>query len=65
MSLRAFHLVFIALSVMLAAFMAAWAAGQYRLEANPGYLVAGLASILTGAGLTVYVTRFLRKTRNL
>ena len=29
MSLRAFHLLFIALSVVLAAFFAAWAAGQY------------------------------------
>ncbi len=30
MSLRAFHLFFIALSVVLAAFFAAWAGGQYR-----------------------------------
>ena len=32
MSLRAFHLLFIALSVVLAAFFAAWAVGQYRAD---------------------------------
>ena len=32
MSLRAFHLLFIALSVVLAAFVAAWATGQYRAD---------------------------------
>ncbi len=65
MSLRAFHLLFIALAVVLAAFVAAWAANQYQIESDPGYLVAGLASALAGAGLTVYVARFMRKTRNL
>jgi hypothetical protein len=65
MSLRAFHLVFIVLSVVLAAFMAAWAAGQYRLEPDPGYLATALASILAGGGLTMYLARFQRKTRNL
>ena len=34
MSLRAFHLLFIALSVVLAAFCAAWAVGQYRAGAS-------------------------------
>ena len=34
MSLRAFHLLFIALSVVLAAFCAAWAVGQYRRRAS-------------------------------
>ena len=64
-SLRAFHLFFIALSIVLAAFVAAWSANQYQLEANPGYLAAGLASILTAGALTVYVTRFRRRTRDL
>ena len=39
MSLRAFHLLFISLSVILAAFSAAWAVGQYRLEHEPIYAV--------------------------
>jgi F0F1-type ATP synthase membrane subunit c/vacuolar-type H+-ATPase subunit K len=65
MSLKAFHLVFIALSVALAAFSAAWAVGQYRLEQEPQYAVAGLASAITGGVLAVYGTRFQKKVRRL
>ena len=65
MSLRWFHLVFIAASVILAAFVCAWAVGQYRLEHEAQYAVIGVAAILFGAALAVYGTRFQRKTRNL
>ena len=65
MSLRAFHLLFIALSVALAAFFAAWATGQYRAGHEVGYAVTGGVSILTAAGLAVYGAAFQRKTRNL
>ena len=37
-SLKAFHLFFIAMSVILAAFIAAWAAGQYRAVHDAGFL---------------------------
>ena len=43
MSLRAFHLLFIGLSIVLAAFLAAWAAGQYRIEVDIPDLRAELA----------------------
>jgi FlaG/FlaF family flagellin (archaellin) len=65
MSLRAFHLLFIALSVVLAAFVAAWAFGQYRVEHDSGYAVAALASLASGGALAVYGAAFQRKTRNL
>ena len=42
MSLRAFHLVFIGVSVVLAAFVAAWAVGQYRPDHAPSYAVIGV-----------------------
>ena len=45
MSLRTFHLVFIALSVILTAFVAAWAAGQYRVDHQSGYVVAAVVSV--------------------
>lgn len=64
MSLRAFHLVFIAMSVMLAAFFAAWASGQYRLEHEAVYALTSVLSVAAGAGLAVYGTKFQRKTRN-
>lgn len=65
MSLRAFHLLFIGLSVILAAFSAAWAGGQYRLEHEMIYAVTVAGSLATGAGLAVYGAKFQRKTRNL
>ena len=65
MSLRAFHLLFIAVSVALAAFFAAWAAGQYRVEHQMSYAVTGAAAMLAAAGLAVYGAAFQRKTRNL
>ena len=66
MSLRAFHLLFIALSVVLAAFVAAWAVGQYRLEHEMRLRrrPASVAS-LAAAALAVYGATFQRKTRNL
>jgi hypothetical protein len=65
MSLRAFHLLFIALSVILAAFSAAWAVGQYRLDHEAIYALTCAASVVGGAGLAWYGTLFQRKTRNL
>ena len=65
MSLRAFHLVFIGASVMLAAFLSAWATGQYRADHNLGYLATGIGSLLSAAGLVVYAALFQRKTRRL
>jgi hypothetical protein len=65
MSLRAFHLLFIALSVMLTAFVAAWAVSQYRAVHDAGYLIACIASVATGIGLAVYGAAFQRKTKRL
>ena len=65
MSLRAFHLVFIALSVVLAVFVAAWAAGQYQLEHETQYALTGAAALAASALLVAYGARFQRRTRNL
>ena len=65
MSLRMFHLFFIAMSVALSAFMAAWAFGQYQTAHDASYLAGGIGSIVTAAALAVYGTMFQRKTRNL
>jgi hypothetical protein len=65
MSLRAFHLFFIGLSVVLAAFLAAWAIGQYRTENDAGYVVAAAASLMSAGALAIYGARFQRKTRGL
>jgi hypothetical protein len=63
MSLRAFHLLFIAFSVLLAAFFAAWAGGQYQLEHEVIYAVTAAGSLLAALGLMVYGAAFQRKTK--
>ena len=63
MSLRTFHLLFIALSVVLTAFVAAWAAGQYRVDHQSRYVVAAAAALAAGAGLAAYGAAFQRKMR--
>jgi FlaG/FlaF family flagellin (archaellin) len=65
MGLRSFHLLFIAVSVVLAAFVAAWAAGQYQSAHGLTYAVTGVAALASGAGLAWYGAAFQRKTRRL
>jgi hypothetical protein len=65
MSLRAFHLFFIALSVVLAAFVAAWAASEYRARHELTYAIGAAASIAAAGGLIAYGAAFQRKTRHL
>ena len=65
MSLRMFHLVFICVSVVLAAFVVAWATAQYRLDHETDYALLAVTAVLFGAALVVYGAAFQRKTRNL
>lgn len=65
MSLKSFHLLFIALSAVLAVFVAAWAAGQYRLERETLYLTTSIVSFGASGSLVAYGAMFRRKTRNL
>ncbi len=65
MSLRAFHLFFISLSAIMAAFCAAWSFSQFRAEHAAIYALGSLISALSVAGLAAYGAAFQRKTRNL
>jgi hypothetical protein len=65
MSLRAFHLFFIGVSVVLAAFVAAWAVGQYQAAHAMTYALTGVAALASGVGLAMYGAAFQRKTRGL
>jgi hypothetical protein len=65
MGLRRFHLFFIAVSVVLAAFLAAWAVAQYRAAHDLAFVATSVAAVASGAGLVVYGARFQRRTRNL
>ena len=58
MTLKYFHLFFIAVSVILAAFVAAWGV-------NNGSIVAVCVSVASGIALIAYGTMFQRKMRRL
>ena len=65
MSLRMFHMVFIGVSVVLAAFVAAWAGQQYQALHSVTYALTAALSLAAGGGLIAYGTAFQRKTRQL
>ncbi len=65
MSLRTFHMVFIGVSVVLAAFVAAWAGQQYQAVHAVSYGITAVLSLAAGGGLIAYGTTFQRKTRQL
>ena len=65
MSLKAFHLVFIVASILLAVGFAAWSlVGYFSPEGGIWDLVAGIGSILVAIALLVYERYFLKKTKN-
>lgn len=64
MSLRAIHLVFIAASILLAAFMTFWGAAMFLSErGGAGYLAFAAGSLCATAAMGIYAVRFVRKTR--
>jgi hypothetical protein len=65
MSLKAFHLLLIALSALLAAFFAAWSIGQYQLAHQFSYVAACALGVATAGSLVVYGKSFQRKTRGM
>lgn len=64
MSLKAFHLVFITASTLLAFGFGAWLLRNYfSPDGRVSELLFGLVSIAAGVGLIVYERYFLKKTR--
>ena len=59
MSLRAFHIIFILLAILLAIGCAVW---SFANETAFGF---GVASCLVAVGLLVYGVWFLKKTRRI
>lgn len=63
MSLRTFHMVFIGVSVVLAAFVSAWAVQQYQAVHAIGYAMTAVLALAAGGGLIAYGAVFQRKTK--
>lgn len=65
MSLKAFHIVFVTASVLLAFGIAAWAFVNYAEIRRTIDLAAGIGSTLAGVGLLVYGRYFLKKLKGI
>ncbi len=65
MSLKAFHLVFIVASILLALGFAAWLLADY-FSPHGGIwdLVGGIAALIAAIGLICYERYFLKKTKD-
>ena len=65
MSLKAFHIVFVTVCILLMLVVAGWCFGNYREDGASKDLVWGVVSLLVAAGLAVYGKVFLKKFKNI
>ena len=65
MSLRVFHLVFVALSILMAALVGGWGVNRYMVDGGTTDLALGVGFFLTGAALLVYGVKVFRKFREI
>ena len=65
MSLKIFHLVFIALSVLMAAVVGGWGVNRYLVDGSSSGLTLGLGFFVAGAAMLVYGVKVMRKFREI
>jgi hypothetical protein len=65
MSLRAFHIVFIVVSVALSAFVAAWGLREYRTAHSNGALALAAVFFVGGVTLVAYGVHAAKKYREM
>ena len=65
MSLKAFHIVFIVASTLLAVFFAIWAFNDYFASGARIDLVYGAGSGIAAVGLVIYGIIFLKKLKHI
>jgi hypothetical protein len=64
MSLKAFHIFFIAVSILLAFGFGLWEIRAYTDSGTVGRLIAGLLSFGVAVGLIIYGIHFLKKLKH-
>jgi hypothetical protein len=65
MSLKAFHIVFVAVSTLLAFFFAGWLFKNYLSTKADGALIGAILSALAGIGLIWYGKVVLKKLKRI
>ena len=65
MSLKAFHIVFVAVTTLTALFCGAWMLYEYSSSKELGQLLGGLLSFTAAAGMVWYGKVVLRKLKHI
>jgi hypothetical protein len=65
MSLKAFHVVFVTASILLAFGFGAWAYSDYKDQGRAVDLLYAIGSTLAGIALLIYFKIILRKLKNI
>jgi len=65
MSLKAFHIVFVVASILLAFFSGVWLLRDYAATRQTAELIVGIFSLLSGLGLICYGKAVLRKLKHI
>jgi glucose uptake protein GlcU len=65
MSLKTFHIVFIAMSILLAFFCGVWLLQEYAASRQATFLAAAIVFLVVGAGLVWYGKSVLRKLKHI
>jgi len=65
MSLKAFHFLFVATSILLCGFVAIWGITQWRESGSWGRLAFGGGAIVAGGALVLYGRYVMKKLRGM
>jgi uncharacterized PurR-regulated membrane protein YhhQ (DUF165 family) len=65
MSLRAFHIVFVIVTIVLSLYVALWGIRVYTQEQSVGALALGVLFLATAVGLMIYGKKVFVKLRDL
>jgi uncharacterized PurR-regulated membrane protein YhhQ (DUF165 family) len=65
MSLRAFHMIFVLVTVVLSLYVALWGIREYSQERSAGALVLAIIFLITAVGLMVYGKKAYGKLKEL
>jgi hypothetical protein len=65
MSLKAFHVIFVTISVLLCLGFGAWCLGSDYARGRIAYTLAGYVSFALAIGLVIYGSLFLKKLKDI
>jgi hypothetical protein len=65
MSIKAFHFLFVVVSILLCGFLTYWGIAGWRSSGSLGQLAFGGGAMVAGAGLLVYGRYVMKKLRGM